>query len=914
MRVSPGSPGFGYIVAILATGMVALARLGLWDVLADRGVYLSFVASVTLAAWSGGLRAALLATTLGMLAALYLLGSAPGGFTLARSAEAMNAVVFLAVGILIGHLGQGYRRLGARQQQSERELELERDAREQLRLAQEAGRMGSWEWDLRSNLLSWSPSLAALHGLPLTELPKTLSAYQQLVHPDDRNRVLEAFEAVLRHGREYAVEYRILVPGGEERWLEGRGRLFRDRAHAPARLIATCIDITNRKRAEEAFARSEQRFGRFMQHLPGLAWIKDLAGRYIYANQAALEAFGKTFEQLRGKVDEEIFLPEQAAMFRENDQRALETPNGIRTLETLTHQQGELHYSVVSKFPVPGGGGAPALVGGIAIDITDHKRAEAELQKQNLRLMLLGEAASVLLTSDTTAELLHRLFGTISSHLGLDAYLHYVVTESGDGLELVSWRGFPEPEAKRAARLRFGEAISGTVALERRPIETGDVQLSRLARDAKVKSLGIEAYVCYPLVSEGRLIGTLAFGSRSRRRFAPDDLAFLRTVSRYVTVATERLRLIEQLREADRRKDEFLATLAHELRNPLAPIRHALEIQRRAEHDRATIERTREMMDRQLTQLVRLIDDLLDVSRITQGRLELRLGAVELGPVLQHAVEDNRPLIEAGQLQVHWELPPAPVYLRADAARLAQVFFNLLNNAAKYTQRGGQVWLRTRIEPDTVVVTVRDSGVGIPPGMLGRVFDLFVRVEPSPQGMGEGGLGIGLTLVRHLVELHGGTVEARSAGPGAGSEFEVRLPAAAVLPEPAAPAAASIAGAVKRRILVADDNRESAESLKLMLELMGSEVHTAHDGQQCLILAEALHPEVAILDIGMPRYSGYDVARRIRGQPWGRKVLLIALTGWGQETDRLRSEAAGFDHHLVKPVEPTQLEKLLQTD
>jgi signal transduction histidine kinase/CheY-like chemotaxis protein len=453
------------------------------------------------------------------------------------------------------------------------------------------------------------------------------------------------------------------------------------------------------------------------------------------------------------------------------------------------------------------------------------------------------------------------------------------------------------------------------VALERRPIETGDVQLSRLPRDAKVKSLGIEAYVCYPLLSDGRLIGTLAFGSRSRRRFAPDDLAFLRTVSRYVTVATERLGLIEQLREADRRKDEFLATLAHELRNPLAPLRHALEIQRLAEGDQATMRRTREMMDRQLTLLVRLIDDLLDVSRITQGRLELRKGTLQLEQVLQHAIEDNRPLIEARQLQVHCELPSAPVYLHADRARLAQVFFNLLNNAVKYTPPGGQIWIQTGVEPEAVAVSVRDSGIGIPPAMLRHVFELFVRVEPSSQGPGEGGLGIGLTLVKHLVELHGGTVEARSSGPGAGSEFEVRLPAApAVLPQTASQSGSSVPGPLKRRILVADDNRESAESLKLMLELMGSEVHTAHDGQQSLALLEKLRPEVAILDIGMPRLNGYEVARRIRSQPWGHNVLLIALTGWGQESDKLRSEQAGFDHHLVKPVDPAQLEKLLQTD
>ncbi|HEX9895063.1 MAG TPA: ATP-binding protein, partial [Gemmatimonadales bacterium] len=724
--------------------------------------------------------------------------------------------------------------------------------------------------------------------------------------------VLQAFEGTLRQGMDYALEYRIVWPAGTVRWIEGRGRLFRDTGGAPARMIAVCIDITDRKQAETAFLESEQRFGGFMQHLPGLAWIKDVAGRYVYANDAAVRAFDVSRQDLYGKTDEEIFPPERAAEFRHNDRLALQSPAGYQAVETLLQYDGILHYSVVNKFHVPAPDGRSGVIGGIAIDITEHKRAEAELQKQNVRLMLLGEAASVLLASDTAGEMLGRLFRVISAHLGLDTYANYLLNDAADGLQLASCGGFSEAEADQFRTLKLGESISGTVALERRPIEASHVQESDLPRDQKAKRSGIRAYVCHPLLTEGRLIGTLAFGSRSRDRFPADDLAFLRTISRYVTVASERLGLIEQLRDADRRKDEFLATLAHELRNPLAPIRNALHIQRLAEGNRPAVEQARAVMERQLEHLVRLIDDLLDVSRITRGKLELRIERVELTVAVQSAVEANRSLIQTNQHQLIISLPSEPLHLEADLTRLSQIFQNLLHNAVKYTPPGGKIWLTATRETGEVIVRIRDTGVGIPAGMLGHVFEMFAQLDGSLERSQEGGLGIGLTLVKRLVEMHGGSVEARSEGVGLGSEFVVRLPVARRHTVEMAPQnGTSLRAPVPRRILVADDNRESAESLGLMLELMGNEVHIAHDGLETIALAEQVRPDVAVIDIGMPKLNGYDAARRMRSHSWGGDILLIALTGWGQQSDKLRSAEAGFDHHLVKPVDPAELERLL---
>ncbi len=370
----------------------------------------------------------------------------------------------------------------------------------------------------------------------------------------------------------------------------------------------------------------------------------------------------------------------------------------------------------------------------------------------------------------------------------------------------------------------------------------------------------------------------------------------------------------EALRDADRRKDEFLATLAHELRNPLAPIRNALQILGMPAADRAAQQRARAIIDRQIHQMVRLVDDLLDVSRITRGKIELRLERVELSAVVGMAVETSRPLLEASGHQLTVQLPATKLHLQADATRLAQVVSNLLNNSAKYMEKGGRVWLSVAREGANVVVRVKDTGIGIPAEMLPRVFDMFTQADHSVT-RAQGGLGIGLTLVRRLVEMHGGTVEAHSDGPGKGSEFVVRLPLVGeVAPAGGAdgkPQQSAERGPSTCRILVVDDNRDSAESLGALLQLLGHDIHLAYDGQTALEAARSLRPQVVVLDIGMPGMSGYEVARRLRQQAEFRTLPLVALTGWGQEEDRRRSEEAGFNYHVVKPVDLDVLGKLL---
>jgi PAS domain S-box-containing protein len=493
--------------------------------------------------------------------------------------------------------------------------------------------------------------------------------------------------------------------------------------------------------AERALRTSEDRFARFMQSLPGLAWIKALDGRYVFVNDAAEKAFGRSRKEIYGLADPEIFSQPTARQFTENDRIAMASVTGLQFIETL-EQDGELHFSLVSKFPVLGPDGKPVLVGGMAIDITDRIRAE------------------------------------------------------------------------------------------------------------------------------------------------------------------------EALREADRRKDEFLATLAHELRNPLAPIRMAVHFVRMRGTSDPELTKALEVIDRQVQQMVRLLEDLLDVSRISHGKLELRAERVNLASVIQSALETSRPLL--GNHDVETDLPAEPVWLQADPVRLAQIFSNLLNNAAKFTRERGRIRLAVERTAKEVAISVQDNGRGIPEEMLPVIFDIFAQGERAGHSQG-GGLGIGLSLVKGLVELHGGTVSVRSDGPDAGSEFVVRLPLGEAEQEEVAKSASPPVNVTKRRLLVADDLKDSADSMTALLRALGHEVVTTYGGEEALAAAERHRPEILLLDIGMPLMNGHEVCRRIRSEAWGREMLVIAVTGWGQESDRQLTREAGFDHHLVKPVDPSLLLTLLGT-
>ena len=472
---------------------------------------------------------------------------------------------------------------------------------------------------------------------------------------------------------------------------------------------------------------------------------------------------------------------------------------------------------------------------------------------------------------------------------------------------------FMNPAAQRLTGWRNDEAVGRPLARIFELIAEGSRQ--PLAMPIEPVMRGAPANPLPPALLVGREGGERPIEeSTAPIRDADGDIAGIVLVFRDIT---ER-RLAERAsREADMRKDEFIATLAHELSNPLAPIASALTALEHAPEDRSLQRRSREIIGRQLRHLVRLVDDLLDMSRITQDRLELRMTEVSLGDVLKQAIETCRPAMQAGGHRLELDLPAGAVLLHGDPVRLSQVFGNLLGNAFKYSEHGGHVTIAAHLHDTDVDVVVSDEGVGFPPQMSDQIFGMFTRVDH----MARGGLGIGLTLVRRLVELHGGSVRASSDGLGRGSRSPVTVPVLRRRPAPGPTAAA--AGAAQpalqpapergpaRRVLVVDDNRDACDTMAMLLELLGHEVHKAYDGVQALADAERFRPDLVLLDIGLPRLDGHEVARRLRAAPWGADITLVALTGWGQQEDRQRSAEAGFDDHLTKPVDEQALAVIL---
>jgi PAS domain S-box-containing protein len=785
-----------------------------------------------------------------------------------------------------------------------------RESEERAAFVRRSSGVGFWYCDLPFDVLEWDDLVKAHFHLP-PDARVTMDTFYARLHPDDRGPTRRAIERSIADRAPYDVDYRTVDPTtGAIKWVRAIGRTAYAADGTPIRFDGVTVDVTDRKEAEERVRQAETEFRAVFEGALDAILVADDDGRYVAVNPAAGELFGVPPARILGRRVADFLEPgfDFATAWREFLDHRHE--RGMIRLVRADGAVREAEYSATREV-------RPGQHLSVVRDVTDRKRAEAELKKQSERLRLLWESASILLTTDEPDAMMRGLFAKLAPHFGLDTYFNFMVDEAGNALQLESCLGIPEETARAIRRLEFGQAICGNVALHRRPIAATFIQQSDDPKVQLVRGFGIRAYACNPLLAGDRLLGTLSFASRTRDQFDPDELEFLRTVCQYVTVAYERLRLVRELRQADRRKDEFLALLAHELRNPLAPLRNGLQVMRLAAGNPDTVARTQAMMDRQLAHMVRLIDDLLDVSRISRNKMQLRKARVTLADVVSSAVETARPLVEAARHELTVTLPPDPVVLDADPVRLAQVFANLLTNSAKYTETGGKIWLEGDRRDGEVVVSVRDTGIGIPADALPTIFDMFSQVDRSLE-RATGGLGIGLALVRGLVEMHGGSVTAASDGPDRGSTFTVRLP---VLPnadvrspvDRVRPEIANHQSPIdnRKRVLVVDDNRDSATSMAQMLRLLGHEVATAHDGVEAVDAAEGFRPDVVLMDVGMPRLNGHEATRRIRERPWGHGVVVLALTGWGQDADRARSREAGCDGHLVKPVSLPDLERVL---
>jgi PAS domain S-box-containing protein len=669
---------------------------------------------------------------------------------------------------------------------------------ERLQLALDVAGMGVWQVNLRTREITWWPGMAELHGLPAGSAPLGASEYPRLVHPEDRDRVLQAVRDTIAGQGPQQLEYRVLWPGGSVRWLEARSKLFADARGEPWAVAGVCMDITRRKRIE-----TDLRF---------LAQAS--------AELASLRDYQTTLDKIA-----HLAVPEFADW----------------CMVDVLGDQGSLERVAV---------------------------AHSDPQREHL------------------ARELHRRFPPDPSRIAGAGPLNI---------------------------LRTGQS-------ERIPEITEDLLQQAVSQSDylhALRALGVHSYIGVPLAARGKILGVITFVTgESHRRYSRRDLALAEDLARRAAVAVENAMLLRALQESDRAKDVFLATLAHELRNPLAPVWNGLTIISRAPHDTARVMQVAGMIERQVGQLARLVDDLLDVSRITTGKIELKKAHGDLGALLRSAVETSRPHIEAARHGLSVVLPNEPLDIEGDPVRLAQVFANLLNNASKYTRPGGQIEVIVETEPDWLVVRVRDTGEGIPPEMLGKVFGLFTQVT-HPADRHQGGLGIGLSLVEGLVHLHGGTVQARSAGLGHGSEFVVRLPRLRreelpqdVADEDTSPTPLEARAPAAPRILVVDDNVDGAATLAELLQMMGCHVRVANDGITALAMVAETAPDVVLLDIGLPDLNGYEVARRVRAMTGVRQPRLIALTGWGQEQDKRLAAQAGFDDHWTKPVDPSRLQQL----
>lgn len=531
----------------------------------------------------------------------------------------------------------------------------------------------------------------------------------------------------------------------------------------------------------------------------------------------------------------------------------------------------------------------------------------------------LTEAREALRDESRVLELLHRTGTAIASLLDLQKVIQ-TMTEACIILTGAKFAAFAYTEANA-----FGEGVIRSNDL------SDDPRYTAIAGDHGLpsESQPVRSFLSVPVISRsGEVIGKLRLGHTEPDIFTDRDERLTIGVAAQAAIAIDNARLYQAaqqeierreraeaaLKEADRRKDEFLATLAHELRNPLAPIWQAALVSKSPSATEAEKRWSHDVILRQVQAMSLLLDDLLDVSRITRGMLELRKTAADLGSIVDAAVETARPLIDSKRHTLSITLPPQPLRLVVDPLRISQVLSNLLTNAAKYTDPDGEIRLTAYLSAETVLIRVADSGIGIGPEALSRIFTMFSQVIPNRERL-DGGLGIGLALARGLVELHGGVIEVSSSGLGQGSEFTVRLPLGDANDVRGSDARATTAPgtASGRKVLVADDNQDAADSLAMILRLEGHNVTVAHNGADALTHFASFRPEFALLDIGMPGLSGYEVARRIRQAPEGRAATLIAVTGWGQDSDKAAARSAGFDLHFTKPLDPQQVIDLLRT-
>ncbi|WP_165924792.1 PAS domain-containing protein [Lysobacter sp. N42] len=751
-------------------------------------------------------------------------------------------------------------------------------AAERVQLALDAGAIvGTWVWSIPENQFIADARFARSFGLDQEECRTglALQAVMDSIHPDDMARVQAAIAEAMARGGAYRCQYRVRQDDDVYRWVEANGRVEMDADGRPVRFPGVLLDIEERRRTEAERDRADALLRAFIDAVPGVVYAKDLEGRLLVANRGTAELVGRPVDAIVGLTDREFLAdPDTAATVMANDRRIMESGRAECIEELVQLPDGTPAWWLSTKAPMLDGEGRVVGLIGSSVDITDRKRIEDALRHSEQ----LGALAL------EVAQLGTWVWDIDSDRVRLDARSRQItgLPQEQCSLDAVVARIHPEDRARVEAALRG--AASGT----------GD---------------GAYAEEFRWLHADGQVVWTM---SRGQVAFAGEgDARGAVSMTGSMIDVTERRRMIETLRQADRRKDEFLAMLAHELRNPLAPIGTAAQLLKMAADDGARVRQAATIIERQVAHMTEMVDDLLDVSRVTRGLVELERERVDVRAVVAAAIEQAEPLVRARGHRLVTEAGTGPAVVLGDRNRLVQVLSNLLNNAAKYTPPGGRIDLSVRPDGAQVEIRVSDTGIGMDEKLLPHVFDLFTQAERTPD-RSQGGLGIGLALVRSIVQLHGGAVSARSDGPGRGSTFVVALPLAAAEPAPVAEPTRILASPRPRRVLVVDDNRDAAETLAAVLALLGHEVEVADNGPSALAaVARRRDWDAFIVDIGMPDMTGHELVGCLRGAMGAQPARYVALTGYGHPQDRALSRSAGFDEHLVKPADVEHIQRLL---
>jgi len=662
----------------------------------------------------------------------------------------------------------------------------------------------------------------------------------------------------------------------------------------------------------------EERYRLLAESIPSITWTADAQGEITYLNDRWFRYTGMPADGIATHWSDTYLHPDDVVRVTEAWRKSLANGTEHRVECRVRRKDGMYRWFEAHAVPLCDDAGKVTQWFGATTDIDDRKRAE-EIAAFMSRAS--AELAQLVDYRDTLRRIAAFAIPAFADWCGI-----FLKGEDGAVERLGLFNEDPERVSLvHQMRDRYPYRPTDRIG-PGKVLHTGlscwsenmtEEMLRDFAHDAEhleiLRKVNFRSWVCVPIRLEQRIGGAISFVmTDSGRVYSEAQLAVAEDLAHRVSMAIENYELVARLREEDRRKDEFLAMLAHELRNPLAPIRNSVQILRMKAADTPELKWAGDVIDRQVKHMSRLVDDLLDVSRVGKGKIELRRDRVPLSAAVNSAVEASRPLVEELRHQLSVSMPIEPIHLDADLTRISQVIANLINNAAKYTPPRGRIWVSVEREDGAAVIRVKDTGIGIAAHMRERIFELFTQVDASLVHS-QGGLGIGLTLARRLVEMHGGTIEARSAGLGHGSEFVVRLPLAPDVRSPAQPSPAAAReeiSADSARILVVDDNKDAADTMAMLLRAKGHEVCVAYDGVEGIGAASAFRPDIVLLDIGLPKLGGHDVAREIR-ERFGGSVLMVAITGLGQDEDRRRSMKAGFDHHFTKPLDPAVLDRLI---